>query len=380
MNLRQIYLLFFLLSQIVFSQNIVKGKVIDENSNPVNGASIYVDNSTINTKTNDRGEFELNLPNGQYNLIAKANLFENFILGINASDKKNHTIVLEPEVISLQETTVQAMSKEDWLYYYQVFLKLFLGDNEAASKCKIENAKDLRFKYDKQTKQLTASSRNPLLITNKYLGYKIEYDLIDFNVDYKTNYALTLGTALFTELKAGSSQQKKWKKNRQKSYLGSVNHFMKSIYYNKLDEDGYDVKRLIRKDNPAYQKYKDEILLGGTFDGAVPPKILTYLINQKVPYDSLKVVKNNQQYLNFKGLYSVEYKKEKEDAEYAKQNGSSYIGNQLSIFALKEEELLKIEENGTYYHPANLIVEGYFSYEKIANLVPMDYKIEENSD
>ncbi|GGE89856.1 CarboxypepD_reg-like domain-containing protein [Chishuiella changwenlii] len=376
MNLKQIFLSLFLFSQIVFSQNIIKGKVIDENSKPISGASIYVDNSTINTKTNSNGEFELDLPNGQYNLIAKANLFENFILGINATDKKNHTITLEPEVISLQETVVQAMSKEDWLYYYKVFLKLFLGENEAASKSKIENSKDLRFKYDKQTKELTASSRKPLLITNKYLGYKIEYDLIDFNVNYKTNYALTLGTALFTELKASASQQKKWKKNRLKSYLGSVNHFMKSIYYNRLDEDGYDVKRLIRKDNPDYIKYKENLAFGGITNEKVPPKIITYLINQKVPYDSLKIVKNNQQYLNFKGLYSIEYKKEKEDLEYAKQNGSSLIGNQLSIFALKDEEFLKIEENGTYYHPGNLIVEGYFSYEKIANMVPMDYKIE----
>lgn len=378
MNLKQVFLLLYIFPVILFSQNIIKGKVTDENSKPINAASIYVDNSTINTKTNQNGEFELSLPNGQYNLIAKANLFENYILGINTADKKNHIIVLEPEVISLQETTVQAMSKEDWLYYYDIFLKLFLGNNEAASKSKIENAKDLRFKYDKQTKELTASSRNPLIITNKYLGYKIEYDLIDFNVNYKTNYALTLGTALFSELKAGSSQQKKWKKNRLKSYLGSVNHFMKSIYFNKLEENGYDVKRLIRKDNPDYIKLKEEIALGGIVDGDLPPKTITYLINQKVPYDSLKVVSNNQQHLNFKGLYSVEYKKEKEDTEYAKQNGSSFIGNQRSIFALKDEDLLKIEENGTYYHPANLIVEGYFSYEKIANLVPMDYKMEDD--
>ncbi|MGV0755048.1 hypothetical protein ACTS95_06305 [Empedobacter brevis] len=41
-----------------------------------------------------------------------------------------------------------------------------------------------------------------------------------------------------------------------------------------------------------------------------------------------------------------------------------------------KDDLLKIEENGTYYHPANLVVEGYWSWEKIANMVPMDYKIE----
>ncbi|RRT91831.1 carboxypeptidase-like regulatory domain-containing protein [Empedobacter falsenii] len=376
MNFKQIIILgFLLISSNLFAQNMIKGKVIDEKSLPIINAEIYVDNSTIKSKTNEKGEFELNLPNGQYNLIVRASLFENYILNVNTNQTNFYKVILEPEVVALQETIVQAISKEDWLYYYQTFLRLFLGNNEAAKKCKIENSKDLRFKYDKNTQQLSATSRNPLIITNNYLGYKIEYDLVDFNINFKSNYVLTLGTALFTELKSSASKEKKWQENRRKSYLGSVTHFMKAVYDNKIEEEGYDVKRLIRKDNPEYIKFKEETLLGGRIEGKVPPKIITYLVNQKVPSDSLKIVDNNDQYLNFKGLYSVEYKNEKEDLDYAKQNGAKYISNQLSIFAIKSD-LLKIEENGTYYHPANLVVEGYWSWEKIANMVPMDYKNE----
>lgn len=376
MNFKQFFILgFLLISSNLFAQNMIKGKVIDEKSLPIINAEIYVDNSTIKSKTNEKGEFELNLPNGQYNLIVRASLFENYILNVNTNQTNFYKVILEPEVVALQETVVQAISKEDWLYYYQTFLRLFLGNNEAAKKCKIENSKDLRFKYDKNTRQLSAISRNPLIITNNYLGYKIEYDLVDFNINFKSNYVLTLGTALFTELKSSASKEKKWQENRRKSYLGSVTHFMKAVYDNKIEEEGYDVKRLIRKDNPEYIKFKEETLLGGRIEGKVPPKIITYLVNQKVPSDSLKIVDNNDQYLNFKGLYSVEYKNEKEDLDYAKQNGAKYISNQLSIFAIKSD-LLKIEENGTYYHPANLVVEGYWSWEKIANMVPMDYKFE----
>lgn len=376
MNFKQFFILgFLLISSNLFAQNMIKGKVIDEKSLPIINAEIYVDNSTIKSKTNEKGEFELNLPNGQYNLIVRASLFENYILNVNTNQTNFYKVILEPEVVALQETVVQAISKEDWLYYYQTFLRLFLGNNEAAKKCKIENSKDLRFKYDKNTRQLSATSRNPLIITNNYLGYKIEYDLVDFNINFKSNYVLTLGTALFTELKSSASKEKKWQENRRKSYLGSVTHFMKAVYDNKIEEEGYDVKRLIRKDNPEYIKFKEETLLGGRIEGKVPPKIITYLVNQKVPSDSLKIVDNNDQYLNFKGLYSVEYKNEKEDLDYAKQNGAKYISNQLSIFAIKSD-LLKIEENGTYYHPANLVVEGYWSWEKIANMVPMDYKFE----
>lgn len=376
MNFKQLlFFITFLFSVSLFSQNIIKGNVVNENSKPIANTSIYVDGSTIQTKTNENGEFELNLPNGQYNIIARAEMYENYILSINTNQKQHYKIVLDPEIIALQEATVQAMSKDDWEYYYQTFIGLFLGSNEAAKKCKIENPKDLRFNYNKQTRELKATSRNPLIITNNYLGYKIEYDLVDFNLNYQTNYVLTLGTALFTKLNANSSKTKKWEENRKTSYLGSVTHFMKSIYDEKLEENGYDVKRLIRKENPAYQKFKDEMLVGGKISGNVPPKIITYLINQKVPYDSLKIIDGKNQFLHFKGLFSVEYKKEKEDILYSKQNGSNYTSNQLSIFTLKSD-LLKIEENGSYYHPGDLVVEGYWSWEKIANMVPIDYKIE----
>ena len=376
MNFKQLlFFVTFLFSVNLFSQNIIKGNVVNENSKPIANTSIYVDGSTIQTKTNENGEFELNLPNGQYNIIARAEMYENYILSINTNQKQHYKIVLDPEIIALQEATVQAMSKDDWEYYYQTFVGLFLGSNEAAKKTKIENPKDLRFNYNKQTRELKATSRNPLIITNNYLGYKIEYDLVDFNLNYQTNYVLTLGTALFTKLNANSSKTKKWEENRKTSYLGSVTHFMKSIYDEKLEENGYDVKRLIRKENPAYQKFKDEMLIGGKISGNVPPKIITYLINQKVTYDSLKIIDGKNQFLHFKGLFSVEYKKEKEDILYSKQNGSNYTSNQLSIFALKSD-LLKIEENGSYYHPGDLVVEGYWSWEKIANMVPIDYKIE----
>ncbi|WP_291120947.1 carboxypeptidase-like regulatory domain-containing protein [Empedobacter sp. UBA7248] len=376
MNFKQFFILgFLLISSNLFAQNMIKGKVIDEKSLPIINAEIYVDNSTIKSKTNEKGEFELNLPNGQYNLIVRASLFENYILNVNTNQTNFYKVILEPEVVALQETVVQAISKEDWLYYYQTFLRLFLGSNEAAKKCKIENSKDLRFKYDKNTRQLSATSRNPLIITNNYLGYKIEYDLVDFNINFKSNYVLTLGTALFTELKSSASIEKKWQENRRKSYLGSVTHFMKAVYENRINEEGYDIKRLVRKDDEEYYRLKERKLLGDRVDINVPIKTITYIVNQKVPYDSLKMVESDRQYLNFKGLYSVEYKNEKEDLDYAKQNGLNYVTTQRSIFTLKDD-VLKIEENGTYYHPTNLVVEGYWSWEKIANMVPMDYKIE----
>jgi len=280
---------------------------------------------------------------------------------------------LYQEIINLNEALIETISKEDRKFYLQEFKRLFIGSNLAAKKTKILNENDLRFSYNKSERILKVRSINPIIIQNNYLGYTVNYDLLKYELNYNTNYVLTLGTALFKENKGSKKSYKNWLENRKTSYLGSVTHFIKSVYSNRLIEEGFDVKRLIRKENPEYLKYKEDLLFDKTLKGPVPPKIISYLINQPVVYDSIKKVENNQQYLSFKGLYSIEYKKAEQDEVYNKLHHIKFNSNQLSIISLNDD--LAIEANGLYYHPSNLIVEGYFSWRKIANLLPNDYEI-----
>lgn len=75
MNIKSTFIILLLIQcNQLFSQNIIKGVVKDENSKPITQAIVYVDGSTIKSNTNDQGEFTLDLPNGQYNLIVRANL------------------------------------------------------------------------------------------------------------------------------------------------------------------------------------------------------------------------------------------------------------------------------------------------------------------
>ena len=107
MNFKQIIILgFLLISSNLFAQNMIKGKVVDEKSLPIINAEIYVDNSTIKSKTNEKGEFELNLPNGQYNLIVRASLFENYILNVNTNQTNFYKVVLETEEVSIENNSV----------------------------------------------------------------------------------------------------------------------------------------------------------------------------------------------------------------------------------------------------------------------------------
>ena len=60
--IRVSFFIFFI--NFCFSQKLV-GVVTTIADEPIFGATVYIDGSTIGTTTNDKGEFELNLPNSQ---------------------------------------------------------------------------------------------------------------------------------------------------------------------------------------------------------------------------------------------------------------------------------------------------------------------------
>ena len=134
------------------------------------------------------------------------------------------------------------------------FKSLFLGRKLSADQTKIVNEDDLKLSYDKENKILKVSAKNPLLIENNFLGYTVEYDLIAFEYDYKSTYVLVLGTSNFSSKKGNKSSVKKWELNRRNSYNGSIEHFIKSLFNNSLQQEGFQLRRLIRKENPEYVK------------------------------------------------------------------------------------------------------------------------------
>ena len=68
--MKKIILLSFLFcSSIIFSQVKISGKILDENNESLEGASVYLNNTTIRITTEINGEFELTVKEGIYDLI-----------------------------------------------------------------------------------------------------------------------------------------------------------------------------------------------------------------------------------------------------------------------------------------------------------------------
>ena len=111
----------FLLALMLFSasqsQNVFKGKIIDEQSNAVQGASVHILNSEYATVTNSAGIFLFkDIPAGTYLINISHPGFAEVNEKIIVTDKtQNEQVVLHPEYKQLSELTVTAEKREEIL-------------------------------------------------------------------------------------------------------------------------------------------------------------------------------------------------------------------------------------------------------------------------
>lgn len=392
--------LFLLIGLTAFSQKIIKGKVVSEQNLPLEGASVFFNNTTIGTITNQQGEFQLKVNEGSYTLVVSFLGYHHYQKILNTQkDTLFLTISLKEKLNTLDEVIIQKTIYDDeWKYNLSRFKRTFLGRSKLANDCKIINEKDLHFDYDAKTNTLTAYAKKPLKIKHKALGYFITYNLIDFTLS--TNKLFYSGYTRYQNLR--SSTRKKWKNNRAIAYNGSRMHFLKSLLTGKIKHNGFLIhqfRRVPNPDRPSEEKIKHArqlLKLHGDFNfsknittpktpidsakvilkKASLPKFQDYLYKSDVPEQNV-ISKNGQHtFLDFKDYLMVVYTKEAEEKNYllgtfGKKRKST--GVQSSNIVLLQGKSL-IDPTGILVNPNAIFNEGYWAFESFANMLPLDYQ------
>src|SRR5687768_3855047 len=76
---RMITVFLLMFSITAFSQKMLRGIVIDSALNkPIPRASIFLNNTSIGTRTDDEGKFQLSIPQGKYEIIISCVGYETF--------------------------------------------------------------------------------------------------------------------------------------------------------------------------------------------------------------------------------------------------------------------------------------------------------------
>ncbi len=264
--------LFFISWYTGISQAVLKGIIIsDETKQPLPSASVYLNNTSLGTMTDEKGAFVISkIPAGKFNLIVSCVGYETIDTLVNPHAlSKQLGIALKTKARELESFSVLPPEPDGWKIYGKLFTEVFIGDVPTRSNnCKLLNPEVIRFRLNKNN-ILTAYANEPLRIENYALGYSIRYSLEEFEYDYNTKLVSYSGYELFTDMAvAHSDRAKRYAEARLETYRGSMLHFMRSFYLNDLDVQGFELRSLGYISNPEkdrakrmFSLHKDSVIL-----------------------------------------------------------------------------------------------------------------------
>lgn len=337
--MKRILILFLLFTLSNSFAQVVKGRVFDENKQPLPGANIYFDGTTIATISDENGNFTLSYGSKLNSILAISFIGYQTQFLNNFNSDKELIIYLKIATNSLNEVVIKKdrFSRKQKL---QLFREQFLGRTATAKKAKILNEDDIYFDYDEATKTLKAYSDKPLLIKNDLLGYKINYELVDFEANF---YQLSIESthvqrcfyAGLTRFKEVNSD-KKIIKLREECYKGSQLHFFRTIASNTWEKEDFRL-----------------------FVGSLPVNPAQHFTISKENENTKVVVKSQVKQLSKSvAVFSVLYKKK------------------LQSKMILETESFYIDKYGINSNIEDIVFSGYMSDQKVGEMLPVNYGIE----
>jgi hypothetical protein len=382
----------------------ISGTVSDTKGGTLPGATVFLTNTKHITGSDNNGKFSIKgLEAGTYELVIKMIGFTAYVNKVTVGDKPVVVnAVLKDDNVLLKVVTIK-VADPNRDKYIKTFTKYFIGESTNASQCKILNPEVLNFHYDKNTDILEASTERVLQIENKGLGYQLNYLVTDFKFDQKNLTLSYTGYPYFEELKGSEAQQKRWESSRRAAYAGSMTHFFKSVFNHTAEKEGFVVYPLTDKivrmnlvpSAPAASNEKASIRAqGGTISGTIPGKAEVTAIRPflSMPADSFfkQVDKNtkiliadyNKRTADDTTAFFVFYRGGSEPYSYVKSG--LYVQSPVKLPGRGQLSKLEpltsnimIDMNGRVNPEQGFLVSGYWGWEKIAELVPSDYRLEE---
>ncbi|MFC1564556.1 carboxypeptidase-like regulatory domain-containing protein [candidate division KSB1 bacterium] len=342
----------------------ITGRVTDKaTGEPLEYVNVFIANTFLGAATDIDGNYTIyNVPVGSFTLVVSMIGYEvqerKIRFTVPTYDRKDFS--LEETVEELEEVVVTAVTPEKWKDYYKEFEKSFIGDSQNARYTKITNPEVLDFDYDEKYKILTAKADEALIIENHALGYKIYYSLMEFTK--APRYLAYKGYPRFLDLFPDDLREARgWLENREKTYNGSLRHFLWCLINEDINDTDFKVKEVIRDNN----YYDDLSLMDITWRRK-------FFINSLMRgFKELKKEVNismmpgeieSERKLKFRNYLKIEYK---------------YRSNASIIGLWGESALLNVK--GYMYEPYDLLITGKWGECRVADLLPFEYELKEKT-
>ena len=419
-------LLFTLFTCTAFAQLKVEGIVLSSiDKKPVSNASVYINNTSTGTSTDESGNFSLTVHSLTAELVVSHLSFEKQTLKIDGGQSGGKlTILLRPKTDMMEHVTVGVKNKETWKKWGKLFTACFTGELEFSKQCTILNPEAILFSYNKKKQVLIARAKKTLLVENRALGYIVHFDMDSFSYSFPDSRILRSGSSFFEPIAAkDSAELAMYASNRIYAYKGSKMHFMRSIFNRELTRQGFTVyifrarkngekerlqRMLSMKEAKNYEQgqqggpiklteltsdrdsllYYTDIMASPSyiFYDSVKLEMDTRILGDKT--DEIRALQFSGDTLLVRYQDTIDAAVKAPDVKRAKNYkrlpqelkvNYNFFRNykpslyQFTMLYLLDGDYLTIEKNGYYREIDYLFEDGYMAWKKVAYLLPWDY-------
>jgi len=274
-KLKELWFLFILLPIQTFAQITINGAVIDEEAlQPIPYVTIYINETTIGTITNISGRFTIEKVMLPCEIVFSHISYETVVISFDQNSETNINVELKPKVVELGaiEVTDKNRREENLRHFKERFLgtdywgkhayfendSVLISNQLSATEKEKQDHHSILLPADSSSTLFTVNTKGPLLVNLPLLGYRLHINLIHYtevqtgnDKDYRFH---SLGYFYFQpEEDASKRKTNRFKKQRLKAYYHSDRHFCRSLFADRLKENGYIVFSSVL--NPATKWY-----------------------------------------------------------------------------------------------------------------------------
>ncbi|HSH19315.1 MAG TPA: hypothetical protein VLA03_02610, partial [Draconibacterium sp.] len=220
--------------------------------------------------------------------------------------------------------------------------------------------KDSTYVILKTLSDLEVIVKSPLDIDMPLLGYKLRVDLIDFSIDIVEKYVQVnfLGHYYFHPYVLENKREvKRIEKNRRTAYFNSGKHFLRSIYEQTLNENGYKID----------ERLKDDATSSTTYETTNFENNVNYIDNDRLQIIGLKGKEFTISYFSNTNHAPIDIRKiHRALEEYTIERSKLYFMNDTCI----------INKHGTFTNN-EIMFGGSISQKRVGSYLPENYELED---
>ena len=334
---------------------VVRGRVVDASGGePIPGVNVFVAHTTLGAATDGSGHYVITgVPLGPSEVAASSLGYTPASRQITVGQGEVEVdFELEPVTYELKGVEISAERDRDWERLFERFEKQFLGTTPNSRSTEIVNP----YIVDLQREDglLTARASEPIVFENRALGYRVTFILKEFTLDERTHELRLEGLPYFEDL---PDEDLTRMRRREEAFLGSMKHMLWAAIRGRLSEEGFRIHPPKLDRIPPEDEWT-------RFEPAVTGLTESDIIDETM----IEGVYS----LRFDGHLQVTYQRSSRPFPFGLGLGPS---TQNSWLKLNDFRAL-VQDDGTPYFDTPVVVAGYMSIKRLADLLPRDHVVQ----